>query len=39
VVSGWVRKSSAAPFYKQATLAGSVTSGGYSATVTMVSDD
>lgn len=38
-VTGWVRKSSASPYYKQASLAGSITSSGYAATVVLVSDE
>lgn len=38
-VTGWVRKSSSSPYYKQAILAGSITSSGYDVTVTMVSDE
>ena len=38
-VQGWVRKGSASTYYKQAVLAGSVTSSGYDVTVTMVADE
>lgn len=38
-VTGWVRKGSGSPYYKQATLAGSITSSGYDVTVTMVADE
>ena len=38
-LTGWVRKSSSAPYYKQAALAGTLTSSGFTATVVMVSDD
>jgi hypothetical protein len=39
-VSGWVRKSSTAPYYKEALLSGSVDNAtGYSVNVQLISDE
>lgn len=38
-IVGVIRKSSATPFYKQGTVSGSISSSGFSVTVTMVSDE
>ena len=38
-VTGWVRKGSATPLYKQSVLVGTVTSAGLSLTASMVSDE
>ena len=38
-VTGWVRKSTTAPFYKQGVISGTITSTGFVATVVMISDE
>lgn len=38
-VTGWVRKSTSAPFYKQGIISGTITSTGFVATIVMISDE
>lgn len=39
IVDSWVRKASSSPFYQQGTIAGSITSNGFAATITLLSDE
>ena len=38
-ITGRVRKSTGAPLYKTGTLLGSITTGGFSATVPLITDE
>jgi len=38
-VQGWVRKSSASPYYQQAILSGTITSTGLSITAILIEDE
>ena len=38
-ISGWVRKATTSPLYKQSVVAGTITSGGFSANVLLISDE
>lgn len=39
VVEGWTRKSTNSPYYKQGLISGVISNNGFSATITMVSDE
>lgn len=38
-VSGWARKSSASPFYKEGAIAGTITASGFSGTAILIADE